>query len=66
MNKMFAESKVGFFQQMAKSFGGLLDKYTPDVVNHEEAVPNGFIRFFQSIIEFFKKIGIFFRNLFGG
>ena len=64
MNKMFAESNVGFFRQMAASFGGLLDKYTPEVITHEEAVPNGFIRFFQSIIDFFKKIAAFFRSLF--
>ena len=66
MNKLFAGSNIGFIQQMAKSFGWLLDKNTPDVIDHDEAVPNGFIRFFRSIIDFFKKIGEFFKSLFGG
>ena len=64
MNRVFSESNVGFLRQMATSFGWLLDKNTPDVVTHDEAVPNGFIRFFRSIIDFFKRIAAFFKNLF--
>ena len=64
LNQLFATSNVGFLRQLEISLGDLLNKYTPDVVNDHEVIPNGQISFWQKILNFFKKIGDFFRNLF--
>ncbi len=64
LNQLFATSDLAFLRQIEISLGGLLNKYTGDIVDDDEIVPNGFIAFFQKIAEFFKKIGEFFKNLF--
>ena len=64
LNQLFATSNVGFLRQLEISFGDLLNKWTPDVVDDDEVVPNGFIRFFKSIGDFFRRIIAWFQNLF--
>lgn len=64
LNQLFATSDLAFLRQIEISLGGLLNKYTGDIIDDDEIVPNGFIAFFQKIIEFFNKIGEFFKNLF--
>jgi hypothetical protein len=64
LNSLFKTSQVGFLRQLEISLGDLLNKYTPEVVNDHEVAPQGQISFWQKIINFFKKIGDFFRNLF--
>ncbi len=66
LNQLFATSNVGFLRQLEISLGGLLNKYTPEIVDDDEVIPQGQISFWQRIIEFFKKIGDFFKRLFGG
>ena len=64
LNQLFATSNLDFLRQIEVSLGDLLNKYTGDIIDDDEIVPNGFIAFFQKIAEFFQKIGDFFRNLF--
>ena len=64
LNQLFATSDLAFLRQLESSLGDLLNKYTGDIVDDDEVVPNGFIAFFQKIADFFKKIGDFFKNLF--
>ncbi|MBR5409400.1 MAG: hypothetical protein IK104_01910 [Clostridia bacterium] len=64
LNQLFATSNLGFMNQLEKSFGDLLNKWTPDVVDEDEVVPNGFIRFFKSIGDFFRRIIAWFQSLF--
>jgi len=64
LNQLFATSNVGFLRQLEISLGDLLNKYTPDIIDDDEVIPQGQISFWQRIINFFKKIGDFFRNLF--
>ena len=64
LNQLFATSNVGFLRQLEASFGDLLNKWTGDVVDDDEVAPKGFIKLFQAIINFFKKIIQFFQNLF--
>ncbi len=64
LNQLFATSDLAFLRQLEASLGDLLNKYTGDIIDDDEIVPNGFIAFFQKIAEFFKKIGEFFANLF--
>lgn len=64
LNQLFETSDLAFLRQIKISLGGLLNKYTGDIIDDDELAPNGFIAFFQKIIDFFKKIGDFFRNLF--
>ena len=64
LNQLFATSSVGFLRQLEISLGDLLNKYTPEVISDHEVAPQGQISFWQKIINFFKKIGDFFRNLF--
>lgn len=64
LNQLFATSNVGFLRQLEISFGDLLNRWTPDVVDDDEVVPNGFIRFFRSIGDFFRRIFAWFQNLF--
>ena len=66
LNQLFATSNVGFLRQLEISLGDLLNKYTPEIVDDDEVIPQGQISFWQRIIEFFKKIGDFFKRLFGG
>ncbi|MBR5423081.1 MAG: hypothetical protein IK108_03635 [Clostridia bacterium] len=66
LNQLFATSNVGFLRQLEISLGDLLNKYTPDIVDDDEVIPQGQISFWQKIINFFKKIGDFFKRLFGG
>ncbi len=64
LNQLFATSDLAFLRQIETSLGGLLNKYTGDIIDDDEVVPNGFIAFFQKIADFFKKIAEFFKNLF--
>lgn len=64
LNQLFATSDLAFLRQIEISLGGLLNKYTGDIIDDNEVVPNGFIAFFQKIADFFKKIADFFKNLF--
>ncbi len=65
LGQLFETSDLAFMRQIKISLGGLLDKYTSDIITPDEGVaPNGFIKFFQSIADFFKKIAEFFKNLF--
>ncbi len=64
LNQLFATSDLAFLRQLEASLGDLLNKFTGDIIDDDEIVPNGFIAFFQKIAEFFKKIGEFFKNLF--
>ena len=65
LGQLFETSDLAFMRQIKISLGGLLDKYTPDIITPDEGVaPNGFIKFFQKIAEFFQKIADFFKNLF--
>ncbi|MBR3596584.1 MAG: hypothetical protein IKL47_06380 [Clostridia bacterium] len=64
LNQLFATSDLAFLRQIEISLGGLLNKYTGDIIDDNAVAPNGFIRFFQKIAEFFQKIADFFRNLF--
>ena len=64
LNQLFKTSNLDFLKQIEISLGDLLNKYTGDIIDDDEIVPNGFIAFFQKIADFFKKIGDFFKNLF--
>lgn len=64
LNQLFETSDLAFLRQIEISLGGLLNKYTGDIIDDDQLAPNGFIAFFQKIIDFFKKIGDFFKNLF--
>ncbi len=64
LNQLFATSDLAFLRQIEISLGGLLNKYTGDIIDDDELAPNGFIAFFQKIAEFFQKIADFFKNLF--
>lgn len=64
LNQLFETSDLAFLRQIEISLGGLLNKYTGDIIDDDEVVPNGFIAFFQKIADFFKKIADFFKNLF--
>ncbi len=64
LNQLFATSDLAFMRQLEKSLGDLLNKYTPDIVDDDEIVPNGFVKFFKSILDFFKKILAFFQKMF--
>jgi len=64
LNQLFKTSDLDFLRQLEISLGDLLNKYTGDIIDDDEVVPNGFIAFFQKIAEFFKKIGEFIKNLF--
>lgn len=64
MNQLFETSDLAFMRQIKISLGGLLNKYTGDIVDDDQLAPNGFIAFFQKIADFFKKIADFFKNLF--
>ena len=66
LNQLFKTSNVGFLRQLEISLGDLLNKYGTDVIEDDQVIPNGQISFWQRIINFFKKIGDFFRRLFGG
>lgn len=66
LNQLFATSNVSFLRQLEISLGDLLNKYTPEIVDDDEVIPQGQISFWQKIINFFKKIGEFFKRLFGG
>ena len=66
LNQLFATSDLAFMRQLEKSLGDLLNDYTGDIVDDDEVVPNGFVKFFQSIKNFFQKILNFFKKLFGG
>ena len=46
-------------------FGDLLNKWTSDVVDDDEVAPKGFIKLFQGLIDFFKKIMNFIKGIFG-
>lgn len=64
LNQLFATSDLAFMRQLGKTLGDLLNKYTPDIVDDDEIVPNGFIKFFKAIAAFFQKIIKFFQNMF--
>ena len=64
LNQLFATSNVGFLNQLEQSFGDLLNKWTPDVVDEDEVVPNGFIKFFRSIGDFFRRIIAWIQSIF--
>ena len=64
LNQLFATSNVGFLRQLEISLGDLLNKYTPEIIDDDEVIPQGQISFWQKIINFFKKIADFFKNLF--
>lgn len=65
LGQLFETSDLAFMREIKNSLGGLLNKYTPDIITPDEGVaPNGFIKFFQKIAEFFQKIADFFKNLF--
>lgn len=64
LNQLFATSDLAFMRQLEISFGDLLNKYTGNIIDDDEIVPNGFIAFFKSIGAFFQKILDFFKNLF--
>lgn len=65
LGQLFETSDLAFMREIKNSLGGLLNKYTPDIITPDEGVaPNGFIKFFQKIAEFFQKIADFFANLF--
>ena len=64
LNQLFATSDLAFLRQIEISLGGLLNKYTGDIIDDDQVAPNGFIAFFQKIAEFFQKIADFFKNLF--
>ena len=64
LNQLFATSDLAFLRQLQSSLGSLLNKYTGDIIDDDEIVPNGFIKFFQQIKDFFQKIINFFKNLF--
>lgn len=66
LNQLFATSDLAFMRQLEKSLGDLLNDYTGDIVDDDEVVPNGFVKFFQSLKNFFQKILNFFKKLFGG
>ena len=66
LNQLFATSNVSFLRQLEISLGDLLNKYTPEIIDDDEVIPQGQISFWQKIINFFKKIGDFFKKLFGG
>lgn len=64
LNQLFSTSDLAFMRQLEKSFGDLLNKYTPDIVDDDEIVPNGFVKFFKALKDFFAKILAFFKNMF--
>ena len=64
LNQLFATSDLAFMRQLEKSLGDLLNKYTPDIADDDEVVPNGFVKFFKAIAAFFQKIIKFFQNMF--
>lgn len=65
LGQLFETSDLAFMRQIKTSLGGLLNKYTEDIITPDEGIaPNGFIKFFQKIAEFFQKIADFFANLF--
>ena len=66
LNQLFGRSQYKFFQALEKGFGDLLNKWTGDVVDDDEVSPKGFIKLFQALINFFKKIIQFIKNMFGG
>lgn len=64
LNQLFATSDLAFLRQIEISMGDLLNKYTGDIIDDDELVPNGFIKFFKQIAALFQKIIQFFQNLF--
>ncbi len=64
LNQLFATSDLAFIRQIGSSLGDLLNKYTGDIIDDDEIVPNGFLSFFDQIKAFFQKILDFFKGLF--
>lgn len=66
LNQLFASSNVGFLRELEKAFGDLLNNYGDGLLNDHEVLPDGFIGFWQRIVNFFNKIINWFKSLFGG
>ena len=62
LNQLFATSDLAFLRQIEKSLGDLLNKYNGDVADDDEVAPNGLIKFFRAIINFFKKLFSMFKR----
>ena len=62
LNQLFATSDLAFLRQLEKSLGDLLNKYNGDVADDDEVAPNGLIKFFRAIINFFKKLFSMFKR----
>ncbi|MBE6811771.1 MAG: hypothetical protein E7523_02685 [Ruminococcaceae bacterium] len=62
MQDLFAKSDVEFLNNIAGTLGDFLDSNFKDIVDSAGIIPNGFIKFFQKLIELFEKIINWFKG----
>ncbi len=62
MQDLFAKSDVEFLNNIAGTLGDFLDSNFKDIVDSDGIIPNGFIKFFQKLIELFEKIINWFKG----
>ncbi len=65
MQDLFENSDVPFLNDIAGTFGDFLDNNFDNIVDSDGIVPNGFIKFFQSLTALFEKVINWFKGLFG-
>lgn len=63
LNDLFEHSDVDFLKSLESSLGDFLDQNFEDILDRDELVPNGFIKFFQKLIDLFKQIIEWFKGL---
>ncbi|MBQ3518979.1 MAG: hypothetical protein IJA31_06635 [Clostridia bacterium] len=64
MQDLLENSSVPFLKDIAGTLGDFLDKNFDDIVDSEGIIPNGFIKFFQSLFDLFEKIINWFKGFF--
>ncbi len=64
MQDLFAKSDVEFLNNIAGTLGDFLDSNFKDIVDSDGIIPNGFIKFFQSLTALFEKIINWFKGFF--
>ncbi len=64
MQDLLENSSVPFLKDIAGTIGDFLDKNFNDIVDSEGIIPNGFIKFFQSLFDLFEKIINWFKGFF--
>ena len=64
LQDLLANSEFDFLKDISVSLGEFMDENFKDIVDTDGIIPNGFIKFFQSIKALFDKIIGWFKNMF--